>query len=187
MPQYALGFMGMTRRIYTYPDNLGWTTWNFVSTIGAFMMGIGFIFQVVQILYSIKYGERDVTGDPWDGRTLEWSIPSPAPLYNFAVIPQVRGKDEWWRIKQEMQKPDYKKTEVHIEPIHMPKNSGLPFILSVFFFIAGFGFTFNWIWMGVAGLVGVAICLFARSFDYDTDYYIPAEEVKRTEAALGRL
>jgi cytochrome aa3-600 menaquinol oxidase subunit I len=187
MPQYALGFMGMTRRIYTYPDNLGWTTWNFVSTIGAFMMGIGFIFQVVQILYSIKYGERDVTGDPWDGRTLEWSIPSPAPLYNFAVIPQVRGKDEWWRIKQEMQKPDYKKPEVHIEPIHMPKNSGLPFILSVFFFIAGFGFTFNWIWMGVAGLVGVAICLFARSFDYDTDYYIPAEEVKRTEAALGRL
>jgi cytochrome aa3-600 menaquinol oxidase subunit 1 len=187
MPQYALGFMGMTRRIYTYPDNLGWTTWNFVSTIGAFLMGIGFIFQVLQILYSIKYGERDVTGDPWDGRTLEWSIPSPAPLYNFAVIPQVRGKDEWWRIKQEMQKPDYKKPEVHIEPIHMPKNSGLPFILSVFFFIAGFGFTFNWIWMGVAGLVGVAICLFARSFDYDTDYYIPAEEVKRTEAALGRL
>ncbi|GIM46386.1 cytochrome ubiquinol oxidase subunit I [Collibacillus ludicampi] len=188
MPQYALGFMGMTRRIYTYPDGLGWGPLNFVSTVGAFLMGVGFIFQVWQIVYSIKYGERDLTGDPWDGRTLEWSIPSPAPHYNFAVIPHVKGPDAWWTMKQEMKKEAAVKVDpAEIKPIHMPKNSGRPFIMSVFFFIAGFGLTFNWIWMGVFGLAGVAICLLLRSFEYDTDYYIPVDEVKRTEAALGRL
>ena len=89
MPQYALGFMGMTRRVYTYGWDMGWGPLNLVSTIGGFLMGIGFIFQVWQIAYSIKYGERDTTGDPWNGRTLEWSIPSPAPMYNFAVVPEV--------------------------------------------------------------------------------------------------
>jgi cytochrome aa3-600 menaquinol oxidase subunit 1 len=188
MPQYALGFMGMTRRIYTYPEGLGWGPLNFVSTVGAFLMGIGFIFQVWQIVYSIKYGERDLTGDPWDGRTLEWSLPSPAPHYNFAVIPHVKGPDAWWTMKQEMKREAQVQVDpAAIKPIHMPKNSGRPFILSVFFFIAGFGLTFNWIWMGVFGLAGVAICLLLRSFEYDTDYYIPVDEVKRTEAALGRL
>ncbi|GIM46391.1 cytochrome ubiquinol oxidase subunit I [Collibacillus ludicampi] len=178
MPQYALGFMGMTRRIYTYPDGLGWGSLNLVSTVGAFLMGVGFIIQVWQILYSIKYGERDVTGDPWDGRTLEWSIPSPAPLYNFAVIPHVKGMDAWWMMKQEM-----KEKPAQIKPIHMPKNSGIPFIMSVFFFIAGFGLTFHWFWMGGFGLLGVAVCMFIRSFDYDTDYYITVDEIKRAEAS----
>jgi cytochrome aa3-600 menaquinol oxidase subunit 1 len=188
MPQYALGFMGMTRRIYTYPADLGWGPLNFVSTVGAFLMGTGFIIQVWQILYSIKYGERDLTGDPWDGRTLEWSIPSPAPHYNFAVIPHVKGPDVWWTMKQERKKEARVQVDpAEIKPIHMPKNSGLPFIMSLFFFIAGFGLTFNWFWMGAVGLLGVGLCLILRSFDYDTDYYIPAEEVRRTEASLGRL
>ncbi len=186
MPQYALGFMGMTRRLYTYGWDMGWAPLNLVSSIGAALMGIGFIFQVAQILYSIKYGERDLTGDPWNGRTLEWSIPSPAPHYNFAVIPHVKGQDAWLLMKQEMEKG--KKIETtKLEPIHMPKNSGIPFIMSVFWFIAGFGLTFNWVWMGIVGLIGVGICLLARSFQYDTDYYIPVDEVKRTEAALGRV
>lgn len=189
LPQYALGFMGMTRRVYTYPADSGWWELNFISTIGAFLMGIGFLFMAVEIVYSIKYGERDVTGDPWNGRTLEWSLPSPAPVYNFAVIPVVKGRDAWWTMKQEMQQKGGKKLSAsgQIEPIHMPKNSPLPFIMSVFFFIAGFGFVFHWIWMGVIGLVGVAITLIMRSFEYDTDYYIPVDEVKRTETSLGRL
>ena len=91
MPQYALGLMGMTRRMYTYPAGLGWTVPNFISTIGAYLMGIGFLFIVWQVIYSIKHGERDLTGDPWDGRTLEWSLPSPAPHYNFATIPTIQG------------------------------------------------------------------------------------------------
>lgn len=191
MPQYALGFMGMTRRIYTYSWDLGWGPLNFISTVGAFLMGFGFIFMVWQIIYSIKHGERDLTGDPWDGRTLEWSLPSPAPLYNFAVIPEVKGQDSWWTTKQELEKKEREygsnQRPVELEPIHMPKNSGIPFVMSVFFFISGFGFTFGWIWMGIVGLAGVAVTLAVRSFEFNTDYYIPVDEVRRTEASLGRL
>ncbi|MGD8192322.1 cbb3-type cytochrome c oxidase subunit I [Brevibacillus ginsengisoli] len=188
MPQYALGFMGMTRRLYTYGWDMGWAPLNLVSTVGAFLMGVGFLFQVWQILYSIKYGEKDLTGDAWGtGRTLEWSIPSPAPLYNFARVPRVKDQDAWMNMKEEMAAGKDVFEGQKLEPIHMPKNSGIPFIMSVFWFIAGFGFTFEWTWMGIIGLLGVVGCLFARSFQYDTDYYIPVSEVKSTEAALGRV
>ena len=186
-PQYALGFMGMTRRIYTYGWDRGWTELNFASSIGAGLMGLGFVVMVWQIVYSIKFGERDLTGDPWDARTLEWSLPSPAPLYNFAEVPTVKGRDAWLLMKEEMKQKGYQKQPVHIEPIHMPKNSGRPFVMSVCFFIAGFGFVFGWVWMAVIGMLGVGLTLIARSFDYNDDYYIPAEEVKQTESALGRL
>ncbi|MCK9909986.1 cytochrome ubiquinol oxidase subunit I, partial [Microbacteriaceae bacterium K1510] len=158
----------MTRRVYTYGWDMGWAPLNMVSTVGAFLMGIGFIFQVWQISYSIKHGERDTTGDPWNGRTLEWSMPSPAPLYNFATVPEVKGQDAWWMMKEEMQKGIEVK-QAELEPIHMPKNSGIPFIMSFCWFVAGFGFTFGWSWMGLTGLAGVGICLLARSFQYDTD------------------
>ncbi|MGF9906320.1 cbb3-type cytochrome c oxidase subunit I [Brevibacillus porteri] len=187
MPQYALGFMGMTRRYYTYGWDRGWADLNLVSTVGAFMMGIGFIFQVWQIAYSIKHGERDTTGDPWNGRTLEWSIPSPAPFYNFAVVPQVKEMDDWWATKEAKANGTYKEQPAKLEPIHMPKNSGIPFIMSNFWFLVGFGFTFGWVWMAVIGFIGVFACMWARSFQYDTDYYVPVEEVRRTEASLGRV
>lgn len=187
MPQYALGFMGMQRRMYTYPGDLGWTSLNQISTVGAFLMGIGFLFIVWQVIYSIKHGERDVTGDPWNGRTLEWSLPSPAPHYNFAKIPVVTGRDAWWTLKQEGLEHTLRARDDEIEPIHMPRRSSLPFLMSFAFFVAGFGFVFNWYVFAVLGLVGVAGMLIARSFQYDTDYFIPAEEVRHTEAALGRL
>jgi cytochrome aa3-600 menaquinol oxidase subunit I len=186
MPQYALGFMGMTRRLYTYGWDLGWAPLNLVSTVGAFMMGLGFVFQVWQIAYSIKHGERDTTGDPWNGRTLEWSIPSPAPVYNFAVIPQVKEADDWWATKQARANGTANEAPAKLEPIHMPKNSGIPFIMSFFWFIAGFGFVWGWTWWIVIGLAGVGISMLVRSFQYDTDYYIPVDEVRRTEASLGR-
>jgi cytochrome aa3-600 menaquinol oxidase subunit 1 len=188
MPQYALGLMGMTRRIYTYPWETGWTTWNLVSTIGAYMMGIGFLFIVLQVLYSIKYGERDLTGDPWDGRTLEWSLPSPVPHYNFATIPVIEGRDAWWMAKQgEIDKKVFLPDKNEIKPIHMPKNSGRPFILAVAFFILGLGLVFGVVLFDVIAGLGIAYCLFRRSFEYDSDYYIPVDEVVHTEAALGRL
>lgn len=187
MPQYALGFMGMTRRVYTYGWDMGWAPYNMVSTAGAFLMGIGFVFQVWQILYSIKRGERDLTGDPWNGRTLEWSIPSPAPHYNFAHLPEVKSDDAWWDMKNHRYGAAVQDNIKEYTPIHMPKNSGIPFLMSACWFVAGFGLTFEWIWMGVAGLAGVGICLLARSFQRNTDYYIPVDEIKRTEASLGRV
>ncbi|MFB9330499.1 cbb3-type cytochrome c oxidase subunit I [Paenibacillus aurantiacus] len=185
MPQYFLGLDGMTRRVSEYSWDMGWGPLNLVSTIGGFLMGIGFLFQVWQIAHSIKFMERDTTGDPWNGRTLEWSIPSPAPLYNFATLPQVQEQDDFWEDKQRKANglPSTKKPQA-IEPIHMPKNSAIPFIMSVCWFVAGFGFVFDWLFFAIPGMIGVFICLLARSFSYDTDYYIPVDEVKRTEAAL---
>ncbi|NEW06583.1 cytochrome ubiquinol oxidase subunit I [Paenibacillus sp. SYP-B3998] len=184
MPQYFLGLDGMTRRTYTYSWDMGWGPLNVVSTVGGFLMGIGFLFQVWQIAHSIKFRERDVTGDPWDGRTLEWSIPSPAPLYNFAVLPDGKDTDAWWEQKQQHGPKGVKHPASAYEPIHMPKNSAIPFIMSMLWFFAGFGFVWNWLWLAIPAMIGVAICMVARSFSYDTDYYIPVDEVKRTEAAL---
>ncbi|WP_135553548.1 cbb3-type cytochrome c oxidase subunit I [Paenibacillus cymbidii] len=183
MPQYALGLMGMTRRVSTYGWDMGWAPLNLISTVGGFFMGIGFIFQVWQIAYSIKNMKRDTTGDPWDGRTLEWSIPSPAPLYNFAVEPQVSERDPWWeeKLRREQGLPAAPKPP--IEPIHMPKNSPIPFIKSFFWFVAGFGFVFDWLWIAIPGMIGVVVCMLVHSFTYNNDYYIPVDEVERTEAA----
>ncbi len=187
MPQYALGFMGMQRRMYTYPATMGWNTLNLISTIGAYIMGIGFLFIVIQVLYSIKYGERDLTGDPWDGRTLEWALPSPAPHYNFAVIPTIESRDAWWELKEQGRQEELRPAAGDIAPIHMPKNSAKPFLMGLSFFVTGFGFVFTVIPIAILGLAGVAALMVARALEYNDEYYIPAEEVRETEAALGRL
>lgn len=186
LPQYQLGFMGMTRRIYLYPSGLGWTPLNLISTIGAYLMGIGFVLIVYEVVYSVVRGERDVTGDPWDGRTLEWSLPSPAPHYNFARIPTVYGRDAWWMMKQERKKGIEPAHPNPIQPIHMPNNSGRPFIFSVSFFVLGFGLVFQWYVLAVIGFVGVLACLLFRSLEYDTDHWIPADEIVHTESTWGR-
>lgn len=186
MPQYLLGLMGMTRRISTFDWDTGWGPLNVVSTMGAYLMGVAFLFQVLQIAYSIKHREVDTTGDIWDAHTLEWSIPSPAPEYNFAVVPVVDSRDPLWVEKQRRAAGKLPKNPPKpvYAPIHMPKNSSIPIIMSTFFFIAGFGFVFLWTWMAVLGLIGVAGCMIARSFQYDTDYYIPVEEIEKTEASI---
>ncbi|WP_217593127.1 cbb3-type cytochrome c oxidase subunit I [Cohnella sp. GbtcB17] len=185
MPQYVLGLMGMTRRVSSYSWDTGWWSWNFVSTIGGFLMGIGFLFQVWQILHSIKFMER-VKGDPWGGRTLEWSIPSPAPFYNFAITPKVEGRDDWWR-RKELAAKGVQDPPPKYEPIHMPKNSGTPIVMSLFWFILGFGFVFDWLWLIVPGAIGIAATMLYHSFNYDTDYYVTVDEIKKTEAKAGRV
>jgi cytochrome aa3-600 menaquinol oxidase subunit 1 len=183
MPQYALGFMGMTRRVYMYPAESGWGTFNLISTIGAYMMGIGFFLIVVQILYSIRHGERDTTGDPWDGRTLEWSLPSPVPHYNFAQTPKVDAIDAWWKMKQQ-RKEGILPPKEPLKPIHMPSPSSVPFFMGLAFFISGFGLVFNQFTIGTVGLIGVLVCMLWRSLEKDTGYFIPVEEIKKTEALV---
>ncbi len=187
MPQYALGLMGMQRRMFTYPANMGWNTLNLISTIGAYLMGIGFLFIVLQIAYSIRYGERDLTGDPWDGRTLEWSLPSPAPHYNFAVIPTVESRDAWWEMKKQNRTDEWKVKEDEIEPILMPKSSGRPFMFGVAFFVFGFGMVFHWFIIALVGILVVFGILAHRAFEYDDEYVIPVDEIKHVEVGLGRL
>ncbi|WDL95559.1 cbb3-type cytochrome c oxidase subunit I [Alicyclobacillus sp. ALC3] len=185
LPQFLLGLMGMTRRMYTYPSGLGWWIPNFISTIGGFMMGVGFLYLVYQVLYSIRFAPRENMSDPWDGRTLEWSLPSPAPEYNFARTPLIHARDEWWYIKKGKQKEEF--VEPEIRPIHMPNNSGRPFLIGVCMFIAGFGFVFEWYVFVVIGLLGVLGLMLWRSFEFNYYHHIPVTEVLETEKALGRL
>lgn len=186
-PQYLLGLEGMTRRMYTYPLGFGWHELNVISTVGAFIMGAGFIVMVYNVLYSLKYGERDLTGDPWDGRTLEWALPSPAPEYNFARIPIVTARDAWWDMKQKGQTLANSLTPDDIRTLEMPKNTPVPFLLGLSFFVVGFGMTFEW-WIIVAvGAIGVVSSLLYSGFDYDEHKHISADVVRHTESALGRL
>lgn len=177
-PMYIVGLLGMTRRVNDYSTDAGWTSLNFIETIGAYLMGIAFLVIVYNIYYSARYGQKDTTGDPWDGRTLEWSIPSPAPEYNFAHTPQITGIDSYWTEKHQPKTIEKKKD---YKAIHMPNNSGQPFFMSLFFFIAGFGLVFEWISIAIIGAVGIAAVMFIRSFDKDKGYHIPAWKIKETE------
>jgi cytochrome aa3-600 menaquinol oxidase subunit I len=180
MPQYFLGLDGMPRRVYTYSAESGWGPLNMVSTIGGFLMGIAFLVLVYNMYYSFRYAKRETTGDAWNGRTLEWSTPSAMPpFYNFAKTPVVDSLDHFWKAKQANKVE--KLTAKDIKPIHMPSNSGVPFIMGGFFFVAGFGAVFGWMWMAALGLVGVFGTLFYRSFEYNDGYYVSPEEIIETE------
>ncbi|EIT87345.1 cytochrome aa3-600 quinol oxidase subunit I [Fictibacillus macauensis ZFHKF-1] len=180
-PQFLLGFDGMPRRVYTYSAASGWGPLNMVSTIGGFVMGLAFLLFVYCLYYSFRYAKREVAGDPWGvGRTLEWATTSTVPPhYNFAVIPTVTGLDPVETFRN--QKIDTKPKLADLKPIHMPDYSGVPFVMAVFFFIAGFGLVFEWYWMGIVGLIGVFITMIIRSFDRNEGFYVGLEEIKETE------
>jgi len=181
MPLYVLGLKGMTRRLDHYSATTGWHPWLVVAAVGAAIIACGIAFQVIQVLVSIrKRREHQVlTGDPWGGRTLEWSIPSPAPFYNFALVPEVDCIDAFWAEKQKRsnkpsEKPVYK-------DIHMPKNTGTGFIIALLSGAFGFGMVWHITWLIFAGLIGVAATIIIRSFNQDVDYYLKADEVERIE------
>ncbi|WHY72334.1 cytochrome aa3 quinol oxidase subunit I [Fictibacillus enclensis] len=181
IPQFILGLDGMPRRVYTYSAASGWGGLNMLSTVGAFLMGIAFLILVYNFYYSFRYSERENTGDSWGlGRTLEWATTSAVPPhYNFAVTPTVDSFDPL--IKMKRNNVDLKPKIEDIKKIHMPDNSGVPFFMASFFFVAGFGLVFEWYWMGIVGLIGVFITLIIRSFDKNEGYYVSEEEIKETE------
>ena len=176
-PQYFLGLDGMARRIFTVGPE--WFTLNFISTLGAFVMGLGFIVFVHCVIYSFRFSPRDVEGDVWGvGRTLEWATPTPIPKYNFATLPEIESHDALIDMKEKGQTTfDRNK----LEPIHMPSYSGKPFIMTAIMFFASFALVFEWIPVAVIGLVGIIIMMFIRSFDYDDGYHIEVDEVIETE------
>ncbi len=185
-PQYLLGLKGMTRRIYTYPAGFGWHTLNVISTVGAFVMGAAFVVLVYSVVYSLQHGEKDLTGDPWNGRTLEWAIPSPAPEYNFARIPVVHERDAWWDMKQKGQTLASMRPE-DMRTLELPRNTPIPFLLGFAFFVVGFGMTFEWWYIVALGALGVVATLIYSGFDYDEHKHIAATEVLEIEAGLGRV
>lgn len=179
MPLYALGFMGATRRLSHYDAATGWQPLFIVALIGSLIIAAGIGFQLLQIIVSFIQQKKnlDVTGDPWNGRTLEWSISSPPPFYNFAFLPEVNSVEPFWDAKQAGIKPETRP----YEDIHMPKNSGLGPIMGVFGFLLGFGLVWYIWWLVLVGGLGLLISVFARSFDYDIDYYVKAAEVEAIE------
>ncbi|WP_174807020.1 MULTISPECIES: cytochrome c oxidase subunit I [Paenibacillus] len=173
-PQHFLGLMGMPRRVFTYQPGVGLEQGNFISTIGAFLMGIGTIVFLINCFSSLR---KPVTApaDPWDGRTLEWTIPSPPPEYNFKQTPLVRGYDAFW--KEKMAGNKEMTPAEPIGSIHMPSPSILPILMSIGLFIAGYGFMYHTYIVSILGIGMTLICMFFRSVYDDHGFHIEPEEL----------
>lgn len=179
MPLYVLGFMGMTRRL-SQDINPDFHDLLLIAACGAVMITFGVLCQLIQILVSIRNREknRDITGDPWDARTLEWFTSSPPPFYNFAVIPQIHNNDEFWHMKTNG--AAYKQP-IKYEPIHIPKNTAAGVIIAGFSILFGFAMIWHIWWMAITGLVGIIVVWIMRSFDEEMHYYIQIDEIKSIE------
>ncbi len=180
IPLYILGLMGMTRRLSHYDAATGWHPLLVVALFGVVILGVGIIAQLSQIAVSVRDRKknRDTTGDPWDGRTLEWSTASPPPFYNFANIPTVHGRHPFWDMKYGAHT---EKPEPHYHDIHMPKNTAMGIYIAGFSFILGFSLIWHILWLIPVGALGIITCVIIRSFDHDIDYYVPAALVEKIE------
>jgi cytochrome o ubiquinol oxidase subunit 1 len=179
MPLYALGLMGMTRRLQHY-DNLAWQPWLIVAAVGAVIILAGIVCQFVQLAVSIRDRERnrDLTGDPWNGRTLEWSTASPPPAWNFAVLPQVTDKDAFWVAKQSALSTGSEPARVReYGPIEMPTNSSVGFITAFFAVVTGFALIWHVEWLAVVGLLGAFLTTVAFAFREHEEIEMPAEQL----------
>ncbi|MGY3869012.1 cytochrome o ubiquinol oxidase subunit I [Aeromonas crassostreae] len=179
MPLYVLGFMGMTRRVSQQIDP-AFHPWLVVAAVGAGLIALGVLCQLIQVVVSIRDREknRDLTGDPWGGRTLEWATSSPPPFYNFAIEPTITGLDAFWEAKADGSA--YKKP-ARYAPIHMPKNSGAGVIIAAFSVVFGFAMIWHIWWMALVGFAGMIGTWIIHSFNDDVDYYVQVDEIARIE------
>ncbi|HUL64366.1 MAG TPA: cbb3-type cytochrome c oxidase subunit I, partial [Burkholderiaceae bacterium] len=184
MPLYVLGLMGMTRRMqhYNVPE---WHPWLVIAAIGALLILAGIVLQVVQLAWSIRHRTalRDVTGDPWNGRSLEWSVPSPPPTFNFAVLPNVEGEEAYWKIKQHAIEQQTLRPEPDYFAIHMPRNSPVGFICAFFASVTGFALIWHIWWLVIAGLACAYATLVVFAWRDVIEQPIPAATVARIDRA----
>jgi heme/copper-type cytochrome/quinol oxidase subunit 3 len=178
-PMHILGLWGMPRRTYTYGADMGWTHLNQLETVGAFVLGIAFLLFYVNIFSSLTRGER-APADPWDGRSLEWSTPSPPPAYNFATIPQIRGRDAWWILKYgragsrgvaaymsgQAPAPPLPEQPADVEHIHMPAPSIFPLVLSLAVGMMGLGLIIDWYRIVLIGAATAVLSIIGMGFEY---------------------
>ncbi len=181
MPLYAVGFLGMTRRMQHY-DVPEWRPWLYLAGFGAVLILIGIGFQIAQLVVSIRQREelRDHTGDPWDGRSLEWATASPPPVFNFAIPPDVRGEDAYWSQKA-LARQKATMEEPHYEAIEMPRNSPTGFICAFFATVVGFALIWHIWWMVIVGLIGAYATFVVFAWRDHDEYEIPADEVARID------
>lgn len=193
IPLYIVGLEGMTRRMNHY-NNPDWHPWMLVACFGLFILAAGVVCQVIQLVFAIvdavkihqgtyKFEARDLTGDNWGtGRTIEWSLSSPVPHYNFARLPHIYGLDSF-HIEKKMGRPA---PTTELKPIHMPKYSVLGPVIGFFTFLIGFALIWHIWWLAALGLVGVAVSMIVRSADLDIDYYVPVEEIQADEERFAQ-
>jgi cytochrome o ubiquinol oxidase subunit 1 len=183
-PLYIMGLMGVTRRLSQFED-ASLQPYFIVAAFGAVLVLGGILSFIWNIIYSVIHRDklRDVTGDPWDGRTLEWATSSPPPQYNFAFSPVIHDLDAWSDMKQR----GYKRAESGFVSIHMPKNTGAGIILAGLSTIMGFALIWHVWWLAIAAFVSVIGGAIYHTFNYKRDYYIPAEEVKEVEDERTRV
>jgi cytochrome o ubiquinol oxidase subunit 1 len=183
MPLYVLGLMGMTRRMQHY-DFLSWQPWLLVAAVGTAVILAGVACRIVQLVVSIRHRERhrDLTGDPWNGRTLEWSTASPPPAWNFAVMPQLAARDDYWNRKQGADATHNQPAPAcEYQPIEMPKNSAIGFVNAFIAVVTGFALIWHIWWMAALGLLGAFVTLLAFAFRNEEEVEIAAEEIARLE------
>ncbi|MCO4319250.1 cytochrome o ubiquinol oxidase subunit I [Phyllobacterium sp. 21LDTY02-6] len=178
MPLYVLGLMGVTRRVSQFEDP-SLQIWFVIAAFGALLIGIGILSFLIQLFVSFRRRNEllDLTGDPWDGRTLEWATSSPPPDYNFAFTPVVHDHDSWW----DMKKRGYERPTEGFLPIHMPKNTGAGIILGGISVVLAFAIIWYIWWLAAVSFIAMLAVAIGHTFNYKRDFYIPVEEVIETE------
>ncbi|MBV8890263.1 MAG: cytochrome o ubiquinol oxidase subunit I [Alphaproteobacteria bacterium] len=184
VPLYVLGLSGMTRRLQHY-DVAQWRPWVLIAAFGIVIMACGAACQAAQLVVSIRRRDqlRDVTGDPWDGRSLEWSTPSPPPAFNYPVLPHVEDGEAYWTVKQRAREQGGLHEEPDYAPIEMPRNSATGFVCAFFATIMGFALIWNIWWLLVLGAIGAYATFVVFAWRDVPEYVIPAAEVARSDRA----
>ena len=184
MPLYVAGLLGMTRRLHHY-DVAAWHPWILMAGSGAVLIAIGIGCQIAQLVVSIRQREslRDLTGDPWNGRTLEWATASPPPLFNFAVTPHIQGEEAYWRAKQRANEQLRLRAEPTYEAIVMPRNSPTGFICAIFATVMGFALVWHIWWLVGVAFAGAFATFVVFAWRDRHEEVIPAETVARLDRA----
>ena len=183
-PIYVVGLMGTTRRVRQFDDPT-LQIWFVIAAIGALIILVGILGFVMSIVMGIVKRRQllDLTGDPWGGRTLEWSTSSPPPPYNFAFTPVIHDLDAWY----DMKKRGHKRPETGYRPIHMPRNTGMGVILSALAMVLGFAMVWYIWWLAALAFVALVACTIGHTFNYNRDYFIDAADVDRVEGERNRM
>jgi cytochrome o ubiquinol oxidase subunit 1 len=182
MPLYVLGLLGMTRRMQHY-DVPQWHPWLIVAAGGAGVILCGIVLQIAQLVVSIRRREqlRDRSGDPWDGRSLEWATASPPPAFNFAVLPKVSGEDAYWEVKRRAAERSRSDEAPEYRDIDIPRNSATGFICAFFATLTGFALIWHIWWMVAAGAIGAFATFVGFAWRDHDEELVPAEVVARIE------
>jgi cytochrome o ubiquinol oxidase subunit I len=187
MPLYVLGFMGMTRRMQHY-DVPAWHPWLLVAAAGAAVILAGIVAQIAQVVVSFRRREelRDVTGDPWNGYSLEWSTASPPPAFNFAILPRIEETDTYWETKQRAREQQRSESEPAYEDIELPRNSATGFICAFFATFLGFALIWEIWWLAIVSFLGAFVTFVVFAWRDRTEYRIPAAEVARIDQEIRK-